>query len=152
MASGNRKGRVPGKGNVIIDEEFLKKAEKEAASGGSYTAIAHALGIGESTLHKHKKIATALREALKRGQGQAIREVENALFKDAVSGVTTAQIFFLKNRCPEEWRDRHEVEAKVDVSFTEQITAVRKRDEEEQLKRQQETEGMTEPESEHIRH
>lgn len=152
MASGNRKGRVPGKGNVIIDEEFLKKAEKEAAGGGSYTAIAHALGIAESTLHKHKKKETAFREALKRGQGQAIRKVENALFKDAVSGGTTAQIFFLKNRCPEEWRDKHEVEAKVDVSLADDLEGVHKRYEELQLKRQQETEGITEPESEYIRH
>ncbi|MFK0571713.1 hypothetical protein [Endozoicomonas sp.] len=152
MSSGNRKGRVPGKGNVIIDEEFLKKAEKEAASGGSYIAIAHALGIAESTLHKHKKKAAAFREALKRGQGQAIREVENALFKDAKSGVTTAQIFFLKNRCPEEWRDRHEVEAKVDVSASDALEWVRKQDEDVQLERQQNTEDPIEEESEYMRH
>ena len=33
-------------------------------------------------------------------------EVENALLKRALSGDTTAQIFWLKNRKPEKWRDK----------------------------------------------
>ena len=34
--------------------------------------------------------------------------VENALFKNAIEGNTTAQIFWLKNRRPDKWRDKRE--------------------------------------------
>ena len=33
-------------------------------------------------------------------------EVENALLKSAIDGNTTAQIFWLKNRRPDKWRDK----------------------------------------------
>ena len=149
----NRKGRVPGKGNVTIDEAFLKKVEELAAKGCSCIAIANALGIAESTFHKHKKKEAAVREAMKLGQGKAVLEVESALFRDAQAGNTTAQIFFLKNRCPEEWKDRHEVEAKVNVNLDEELNDARKRKEALQLKRQQDnTEGKNGQVSEYVRH
>ena len=36
--------------------------------------------------------------------------VENALFKNAIEGNVTAQIFWLKNRKPDKWRDKPEGE------------------------------------------
>jgi hypothetical protein len=36
---------------------------------------------------------------------EAIGVVEDALFRTATKGNTTAQIFFLTNRAPEKWRD-----------------------------------------------
>ena len=40
----------------------------------------------------------------------AISEVEDALFSNALNGNKTAQIFFLKNRAPERWKDMKTVE------------------------------------------
>ena len=41
-------------------------------------------------------------------------QIENALFKSALDGNVTAQIFWLKNRRPDKWRDRQE--SKVDLT------------------------------------
>ena len=37
-------------------------------------------------------------------------EVENALYKSAIGGNVTAQIFWLKNRRKQQWRDKVEYE------------------------------------------
>lgn len=41
-------------------------------------------------------------------------EVENALYKAALDGNTTAIIFWLKNRKPKKWRDKPADEAEAD--------------------------------------
>ena len=38
-------------------------------------------------------------------------QVENALLSSALDGNTTAQIFWLKNRRPDKWRDKQKEEA-----------------------------------------
>lgn len=94
------------------------------------------MNIAESTLHEWKKKYSVLSESLKRGKEVVDRQVENALLKRALGyefeettheltedGMrvtkvitkqqapdTTAQIFWLKNRKPEEWRDKKETE------------------------------------------
>ena len=51
-----------------------------------------------------------LSEHLKKGKEVVDYEVENALLKNALSGNITAQIFWLKNRKPKQWKDKVEVE------------------------------------------
>ena len=46
-----------------------------------------------------------LREALKRGREASDDRVEESLYRNALAGNTTAQIFWLKNRRPDRWRD-----------------------------------------------
>lgn len=96
--------------------------------------IAHNIGITEQTLNVWKKQFPSFLEALKKGKEVVDREVENALFKRAIGyeydeiceeyedGVltkkkitkkmvvpdTTAQIFWLKNRKPDQWKDKRE--------------------------------------------
>ena len=50
-------------------------------------------------------------------------EVENALLKKALYGDTTAQIFWLKNRRPDKWRDKPgtDVKAAFDNNLLEMI-------------------------------
>ena len=36
--------------------------------------------------------------------------MENALLRNAIKGDTTAQIFWLKNRRPDKWRDKRDLE------------------------------------------
>jgi len=87
-----------------------KRVEELASLGLSREQIAHNLGIATSTLYDKIKKLPEISEAIKRGKAKGIKQVSNALFENAMSGNTTAQIFFLKNRDPERWRDRRETE------------------------------------------
>ena len=71
--------------------------------------IAKRLGIGYSTLLKYKNLHVELVEALKEGKEVADYRVENALYSKAINGDTTAMIFWLKNRKPEQWREKQEI-------------------------------------------
>lgn len=89
----------------------LEVIEKLATRGLTEEQIAHAIGIHRDTLTNHKKRNSELSEAIKRGRAKGIAKVSNALFEAAISGNVTAMIFYLKNRAPNEWSDRHEVTA-----------------------------------------
>ncbi len=71
--------------------------------------IAKRLGIGYSTLLKYKNLHEELIVALKEGKAVADYRVENALYNKAINGDTTAMIFWLKNRKPEQWREKQEI-------------------------------------------
>ena len=98
--------------------------------------IAKNIGISRSTLNEWKKKYSDISDTLKRGKEVIDRQVENSLLKRALGyeyeevsekfeyGVlterkvtkkqvvpdTTAQIFWLKNRKPEEWRDKRVID------------------------------------------
>lgn len=119
-----------------LTEEGLLKIEGWARDGLTDKQVAHNMNIAESTLHEWKKKYSVLSESLKRGKEVVDRQVENALLKRALGyefkettreltedGMrvtkvitkqqapdTTAQIFWLKNRKPDEWRDKKETE------------------------------------------
>lgn len=89
-----------------LEKENLIRLEGWARDGLTNEQIAHNMGIACSTLYDWKSKAPEILEALKKGKEVADYEVENALFKTAIEGNTTAQIFWLKNRKPDKWRDR----------------------------------------------
>lgn len=68
--------------------------------------IAHNCGITVKTLYEWKNRYGDICDALKKGKEIVDYEVENALLKRAKQGDVTAQIFWLKNRRPEKWRDK----------------------------------------------
>jgi len=80
-----------------------------AAMGGTDEQIAQALGISRSTLSKYKD-HPEFQDALKKGKDDADLLVVSALYNKAKSGDTVAMIFWLKNRRPREWRDKHDIE------------------------------------------
>lgn len=81
--------------------------------------IAHNCGITAKTLYEWKNRYGDICDALKKGKEIVDYEVENALLKRAKQGDVTAQIFWLKNRRPEKWRDK--------VQFTDE-TSLKKLD------------------------
>jgi len=104
-------------------------AEGLAKLGKVEDDIAAAIGIHVSTLRDWKKKFPEFSVALKIGKSEADTQVERSLFKRAmgyeyeevktvnegkrvektvkqVAPDVTAQIFWLKNRKPEEWRDK----------------------------------------------
>ena len=119
-----------------ITEEGLLKIEGWARDGLTDKQIAEIMGVAYSTFRDWIKRFPALSAPLKRGKEVIDRQVENALLKRAlgyeyvettkeltdlgltvtkqvtkqVAPDTTAQIFWLKNRKPQEWRDKKETE------------------------------------------
>lgn len=124
-------------------KDKLILVEAWARNGLTDEQIAKNLGISKDTFYKYKKEYTDFSDSLKRGKEVVDTEVENALLKKAlgykydevtkerdedtgelvvtkvvtkeVVGDTTAQIFWLKNRRPEVWRDKKDIEHSGDI-------------------------------------
>ena len=105
------------------------------------------MGIHTSTVYEWKKRYKELTEALKKGKEVIDRQVENALLKRAlgykytetkemtgddgrtivtvtekeVVPDTTAQIFWLKNRKPKDWRDKQEIETSGETTVNNRV-------------------------------
>lgn len=105
-----------------INPDGLLRIEGWCRDGLTQVQIAKNMNIALGTLLMWRKKYPALESAMKRGKDVADREVENALFNRAVSGNVTAQIFWLKNRKPDEWRNFNERNTKEDRQ--EQITRI----------------------------
>ena len=88
----------------------LTLVEGWARDGLTNEQIAENLNIGKTTFYKLLKEYPELSEHLKKGKEVVDYEVENALLKNALNGNITAQIFWLKNRKPKQWKDKVEVE------------------------------------------
>lgn len=124
-----------GKYEYWLSEEGLTLLEGWARDGLTDEQIAANAGIAPSTLYAWKKDHREISEALKKGKEVVDIQVENALLKRAlgyeylekrvevsdkdgkrvietvkqVIPNITAQIFWLKNRRPDRWRDKQEV-------------------------------------------
>lgn len=115
--------------------EFVEQAQKLAALGATDRDIADFFKVSEATLNRWKQTVPEFCESLKVGKGPADERVEQSLYRRAVGYTfdsekvfqfqgeivraktvehvppdTTAAIFWLKNRKPQEWRDKQEVE------------------------------------------
>lgn len=127
-------GRAKGKYQEWLNPEKLILLESWARNGLTDEQIAHNIGITAKTLYEWKNKYSEICESLKKGKEVVDILVENALLKRALGyqyeevsekyemGVlterkvtkkevipdTTAQIYWLKNRKPEVWRDKRE--------------------------------------------
>lgn len=101
-----------GKYEYWLTAEGLTKLEGWARDGLTDKQIASNMGVSEATLYNWKKSHLEILEALKRGKEVIDYQVENALLKNALEGNITAQIFWLKNRKPDKWKDKRDDEQK----------------------------------------
>jgi hypothetical protein len=99
-----------GKYEYWKSHDGLLLIEGWARDGLTDEQIAHNMGITAKTLYEWKNKHGEICEALKKTKEVVDREVENALYKKALSGDTTALIFWLKNRRPNDWRDKRETQ------------------------------------------
>ncbi len=95
-----------GKYQRWLEPEGMQLLEGWARDGLTDEQIAKNMGISYSTLKEWKNKYSAISATLKKGKEVVDYEVENALLKSALGGNTTAQIFWLKNRRPDKWRDK----------------------------------------------
>ena len=100
------------KNNLFLLESWARDGLTEAQIAGN-------MGISARTLLNWKKKSVPILLSLIRGKEVSDYQVENALFKSAVEGNVTAQIFWLKNRRPDKWRDKQD--SKVDLAETVRI-------------------------------
>ena len=89
-------------------EEKAILIEGWARDGLSQQQIADNLGIGLTTLKDYRKKSPTISTAIKKGREVSDYHVENALYQSAINGNVTAMIFWLKNRKPNEWKDKKE--------------------------------------------
>lgn len=99
-----------GKYEKWLKGENLLLLEGWARDGLTDEQIAKNIGITVSTFYEWKKKYSEISESLKKGKEVVDYEVENALLSSALEGNTTAQIFWLKNRRPDKWRDKQKEE------------------------------------------
>lgn len=127
-------------------EEFCLAVEYMAKAGMTDAQMAEKLEISEASFHVWKKEYPQFLEAIKRGKEEPDDIVERSLFERATGYVNrnavkifmpagadspvyapyeehvapdvTAQIFWLKNRRPEAWRDKQELKHTGGISVT----------------------------------
>lgn len=101
-----------------IEEQNLILLEGWARDGLTDEQIADNIGISTATLYNWRSKYSEISDALKKGKDIVDYEIENALLKTAKAGNTTAQIFWLKNRRPDKWREKQDAkkEEKKDIS------------------------------------
>lgn len=99
-----------GKYEYWLSDEGLLLLEGWAREGLTNEQIANKIGITRKTLQdwcvKYRDIC----DTLKKGKEVVDFQVENALFKAALSGNVTAQIYWLNNRKPDCWRNKQKEE------------------------------------------
>lgn len=124
-----------GKSAKWLTEEGLTLVAGWARNGLTDQQIAHNMGIAYSTFRVWRDKYAELAAVLKKSKEVVDLEVENALYKSAIGydyeeviveqtdggkkhvkktkkhmpGNTVAQIFWLKNRRPDKWRDKPDV-------------------------------------------
>ena len=119
-----------------IQGDGLIKIQGWARKGLTNVQIAQNIGITEKTLYEWAAKYSEFSEALKKTKEITVYEVEDAMFKAAkgyfvtetktitnkdgkviriennkkwIAPSTTAQIFFLKNKDPDNWRERNDI-------------------------------------------
>ena len=132
----NQGGRPTKYRKALVDLAFWM-----ARAGMTDVEIAEEIGIHEATLYRWKEKYPEFCEAIKKGKEDPDDRVEQSLFKRAmgyeyeeakvvavdgrvsrvektkrhIASDVTACIFWLKNRRPEKWRDRHEFEGDLSI-------------------------------------
>ena len=81
-----------------------------ASNGYSKEVIAMELGIGDKEFNRMMTVNKQVLAAFKNGRAKDVQDVVNALKHNAIEKMhVVAQIFFLKNRDPDNWSDRQEM-------------------------------------------
>lgn len=127
--------------------EFVEQAAKLCRLGATDIEIADFFEVSVATVYRWKNRHSEFCEALKVGKESADNRVERSLFfkatgytydsvkifqekgqpvivpyREHVPPDTTAAIFWLKNRKPHDWRDRHEIDHRIGATAADDAT------------------------------
>ena len=98
-----------------LSEEEYKQISLWSGDGLNESQIATLLNVNISTITREKKRNEQFAHAIKKGKYKAVQLVANKVFQNAMDGKETSAIFFLKNRDPDNWADRQEVNYNLDL-------------------------------------
>jgi hypothetical protein len=119
MQEKKKAGRKP----INLDHNEI---ERLAGMGLNERQICASLGINPSTLTRKKHIKS-IKHALEKGRASAIAKVSSQLFNNAMEGKETSAIFFLKNRDPDNWKDRNILETNHTINLSHVINSAKDR-------------------------
>lgn len=134
--------------------EYDKQAEKLAALGATDMEMADFFEVDVRTIYRWRNAHEGFCQALKVGKAVADERVERSLYlkaigyeqdavkifmpagadapvyapyREKISPDTTAAIFWLKNRRPDEWRDKREIEHDLAPGLAERLKRAKER-------------------------
>jgi hypothetical protein len=143
----------------LYTPEILPRLEQLCLQGLNNKEIAKAMGIGERTFYEWIDAHAQFSHSLKKYRGLADIEVENALYKSAlgfkiteterearkiegqyklvttketdkyIPGNSIAQIFYLKNRMPDRYKDKIETQISLANDISQLAFAIKRREE-----------------------
>ena len=116
VAMSEQKSSKPGRKKINFTDEDIANIERWSGDGLSEAQIATLLGCSLSTIARKKREKGRFDTALKKGKTRAVQQVANQVFQNAMSGKETSAIFFLKNRDPQNWSDRQDVQHSINLS------------------------------------
>lgn len=148
---------MPGGRPTLFQPEYVEMAERLAQLGLTDIELAAAFDVNVRTLHRWKVDSEEFCHALRIGKEHADERIRRSLYQRAAGYEyveqqaikiklsqheesveivdverhmppdTTAGIFWLKNRDPERWRDKRELEVSVDESLANRLNSASKR-------------------------
>ena len=105
------KGKA-GRKKIVIDAE---QVEMLASQGLGIMDICRSLNIGWDTFNKNRKRKKEISDALERGKAKGMKVATFKLMEQIHEGNFQAIQFYLKNRAPDDWSDRQEVNHNINL-------------------------------------
>ena len=102
----------PGRKKILIDAE---QVELLASQGLGIMDICRSLNIGWDTFNKNRKRKKEISDALERGKAKGMKVATFKLMEQIHEGNFQAIQFYLKNRAPDDWSDRQEVNHNINL-------------------------------------
>ena len=98
-----------------LTKEKITKLLGALEAGADMAIAAKIVGVSRQALYKRMQKYPKFRQQVEEAKAVADEIIVRSLYQAAKAGNVTAMIFWLKNRRAREWRDSHDVTAKVDV-------------------------------------
>jgi hypothetical protein len=86
--------------------QIIETVLESLKRGSSINAACQSAGVDTVTFWLWRKKDPSLNDKMRHIYDSRIQIVEDALYKNALEGNVAAQIFFLKNRDQDRWKDR----------------------------------------------
>lgn len=103
-------GNKGGGRKTLYKPEYAALAQKLCDFGATDDEMAQFFEVTERTLNQWKLAHPEFASSLKMSKETSDDRVQRSLYQNAMGGNVTAQIFWLKNRRRNDWRDRHEID------------------------------------------